>query len=206
MRVPTLLAILLGGALMAVAQFGTIPNTAIAYTSNGSTQYLLQKVAVVSGVSRSVNATTADTTSIIGIALSTAAAGESIQVGTYGAWQCVFDGATTAGDYVQVSTTVNGNCHDAGATFPTSGQVLGRVATTNAGAGTYLLSIFGTEIRGVAAGGSGTVTDFSAGTLSPIFTTSVATSTTTPALTFTLSNFAAHAFLRSALISDLARS
>lgn len=41
-------------------------------------------------------------------------------------------------------------------------------------------------------GGGGTVTSFSAGTLSPLFTTSVATSTTTPALTFTLSNAAAN--------------
>lgn len=40
------------------------------------------------------------------------------------------------------------------------------------------------------AGSTGTVTTFSAGTLSPLFTTSVATATTTPALTFTLSNAA----------------
>ena len=36
--------------------------------------------------------------------------------------------------------------------------------------------------------GTGTVTTFSAGNLSPLFTTSVATATTTPALTFALSN------------------
>ena len=36
--------------------------------------------------------------------------------------------------------------------------------------------------------GSGTVTSFSAGNLSPLFTTSVATATTTPALTFALTN------------------
>lgn len=46
-----------------------------------------------------------------------------------------------------------------------------------------------------AAGGSGSVTDFTAGNLSPLFTTSVATSTSTPALTFTLSNAAAHSYL-----------
>lgn len=39
-------------------------------------------------------------------------------------------------------------------------------------------------------GGSGSVTSFSAGTLSPLFTTSVATATTTPALTFALTNAA----------------
>lgn len=43
-------------------------------------------------------------------------------------------------------------------------------------------------------GGSGTVTNFSAGDLSPLFTTSEATTTTTPALTFSLSNAAAHTF------------
>ena len=43
----------------------------------------------------------------------------------------------------------------------------------------------------LGAGGAGTVTSFSAGTLSPLFTTSVATATTTPALSFTLSNAAA---------------
>jgi hypothetical protein len=43
--------------------------------------------------------------------------------------------------------------------------------------------------------GTGTVTSFSAGNLSPLFTTSVATSTTTPALSFALSNAAQNAFL-----------
>jgi len=40
-------------------------------------------------------------------------------------------------------------------------------------------------------GGAGSLTSFSAGTLSPLFTTSVATATTTPALSFILSNFSA---------------
>ena len=43
--------------------------------------------------------------------------------------------------------------------------------------------------------GLGSVTSFSAGTLNPLFTTSVATSTTTPALTFSLSNAAANTIL-----------
>ncbi len=41
-------------------------------------------------------------------------------------------------------------------------------------------------------GGSGTVTSFSAGNLSPLFTTSVATPTTTPALSFSLSTQSAN--------------
>jgi hypothetical protein len=43
-------------------------------------------------------------------------------------------------------------------------------------------------------GGSGTVTNFSAGDLSPLFTTTETNTTTTPALSFTLSNAAAHTF------------
>ena len=48
-------------------------------------------------------------------------------------------------------------------------------------------SFSGTTLTVTGAGG-GTVTLFSSGTLSPLFTTSVATSTTTPALSFSLSN------------------
>lgn len=46
-----------------------------------------------------------------------------------------------------------------------------------------------------AGGGSGTVTTFSAGNLSPLFTSSVSNAGTTPSLAFTLSNAAAHTFL-----------
>jgi hypothetical protein len=45
------------------------------------------------------------------------------------------------------------------------------------------------KVNGSSSGG--TVTTFSAGTLSPLFTTSVGTASTTPALSFTLSNAAA---------------
>lgn len=41
--------------------------------------------------------------------------------------------------------------------------------------------------NGTGGGGSGSVTSFSSGNLSPLFTTSVATATTTPALSFALS-------------------
>lgn len=44
----------------------------------------------------------------------------------------------------------------------------------------------------VTGGSSGTVTSFSSGNLSPLFTTSVSTATTTPALSFTISNAAAN--------------
>src|SRR5213078_2984817 len=60
---------------------------------------------------------------------------------------CDFDGATTAGNYVQISSTTAGKCHDAGATFPTSGgQVVGRVFSTNGAGGTYGMVLFPGEL------------------------------------------------------------
>jgi hypothetical protein len=52
----------------------------------------------------------------------------------------------------------------------------------------------GTALEYADPTSGGTVTDFSAGNLSPLFTTSEATTTTTPALTFSLSNADAHKF------------
>lgn len=54
------------------------------------------------------------------------------------------------------------------------------------------LTLTGTTLT--ASGSGGTVTSFSAGNLSPVFTTSVATATTTPALSFSLSNAAANTY------------
>ena len=50
----------------------------------------------------------------------------------------------------------------------------------------------GIDLQDGGAPGGGSVTSFSAGNLSPLFTTSVATATSTPALTFSLSNAAAN--------------
>jgi hypothetical protein len=66
----------------------------------------------------------------------------------------------------------------------------GSAWTTLAGnnSGTNVLTENSSGVLSWSAPGTGTVTNFSAGNLSPLFTSSVATSTTTPALTFALSN------------------
>jgi len=93
-----------------------------------------------------------------------------------------------------------------------TGSTSGRITIQPASiAGTYTLTlpvddgtsnqVLQTDGNGILSwatvsggGSSGTVTDFSAGNLSPLFTTSVANSTTTPALTFNLSNVAANTY------------
>jgi len=70
---------------------------------------------------------------------------------------------------------------------------------SNGGGGTFVQDVFerndslfqvkeGVEYFVALLGSGGTVTSFSSGNLSPLFTTSVATATTTPALSFALSN------------------
>ena len=78
---------------------------------------------------------------------------------------CIFDGTTTFGDYIQISTTIAGDCHDTGsATYPTSGAVIGRVQSTNAGTGTAAnVNLYSPGITGALAANylsvGGAVTD-----------------------------------------------
>lgn len=124
----------------AAAQTQTFVNA----TSGGTTANLIVKL--TGAPSTVINATTTDSTGAVGICFSGCGTSGSAQVSVAGQNSCVFDGATTAGDYVQISGTVNGDCHDSGAT-PAAGQVIGRVLSTNVGAGTYTIDLFPAEIR-----------------------------------------------------------
>jgi hypothetical protein len=138
------------GNVGATGATGASGPSTVSYTSNGSSVNLLQTLTTVSSASRAVNATTSNLTGLIGIASSTVSAGSAVLVNVYGTASCVFDGATTAGDYVQASATVAANCHDAGASYPTSNQVLGLVLSTNASGGTFTVFLYGLEIRGTS--------------------------------------------------------
>lgn len=74
----------------------------------------------------------------------------------------------------------------------TGTNTAGRLAI---GTNTQVLTSNGTTASWVTPSGGGSVTSFSSGNLSPLFTTSVATATTTPAQTFSLSTAAAHSYL-----------
>lgn len=118
-------------------------------SSPGTVVNTLTKLSVVGTSALASIASAGDTGGVVGICVlncGTGATNSTLQQN--GAVVCVFDGSTTAGDYVQISGTVAGNCHDAGAAYPIAGgQIIGRVGSTNAGAGNYTINLFGPELQ-----------------------------------------------------------
>src|SRR5262249_50059782 len=113
-------------------------------TNDTTTGTTVNKLAKLTGApSKALITATSDPAGAIGIVVGGAGTSGSAQIARVGTASCVFDGATTAGDYVTISATTAGDCHDAGATFPTSGgQVLGRVLSTNGAGGTYAMVLY----------------------------------------------------------------
>lgn len=123
-------------------------------TSTGTTRYRLAKL--TGAPSKAVIVGTSDTDGAIGIVTGSAGTSGIATIQTAGQVLCDFDGATTAGNYVQISGTTAGKCHDAGSSAPASGQVLGRVLSTNGSSGNYLMLLQPGGSGG--GGGSGDVT------------------------------------------------
>ena len=145
--------------LVIASQFGTLANLNPTFTisnaaSTGTTLNTLTKL--TGAPSTAVISAITDTGGAVGITTAGAGTAGTATITTAGKISCVFDAATTAGDYVQISSTTAGNCHDTGAgTYPTSGQVLGRVLSTNGSGGTYTLDLFPSEIAASSGGGGG---------------------------------------------------
>ena len=129
-------------------------------TTEGTTGVGTNQLAKLSGApSTAVKTATTDTSGAVGICTSACGAGVTATISYAGVVGCVFDGATTAGDYVQISSTVAGECHDSAlATYPTSGQVMGRVLSTNGAGGTFNIDLFPAEIKAVSGGGGAPAT------------------------------------------------
>lgn len=129
----------------------------------GTTGTTVNKLAKLTGApSTALIAATTDTDNVLGIVVGGAGTTGNAQIAIVGQASCVFDGATTAGDYVQISATTAGDCHDAGATRPTGSLAIGRVLSTNGAGGTFAVALT-VGFTGTGAGGSGTVNTATAG-------------------------------------------
>lgn len=144
-----------GGAWVAGSCTGTASNPSITIANAGTTGTTVSTLAKLTGApSTAVITATTDTGGAVGIVTGGAGTTGSATITTAGQVNCVFSNATTAGDYVQISAVTAGNCADAGATYPTSGQVVGRVLSTNAAAGTYQINLFPSEIKAASGAAS----------------------------------------------------
>ena len=128
-------------------------------SSTGTTANTLTKL--TGAPSTAIIVATTDTGGDIGITISGAGTAGNATIQIAGLVNCVFSNATTAGDYVQISTGTAGDCLDTGAaTYPVAnGQVIGRVLSTNGSAGTYPIDLFPSEIQAsnvATIGGLGT--------------------------------------------------
>jgi hypothetical protein len=102
-------------------------------STTGTTANSLVKLA--GAPSTGVISATTDTSGIIGICQSGCGTRGTARIVYTGKATCNFDGATTAGHYVQISSSVGGDCTDAGSSRPSSGEIIGRVLATLASAG-----------------------------------------------------------------------
>jgi hypothetical protein len=132
-----------------------IPGTSVTLANQSPTGTTTNKLTKLTGApSTLIVAATTDTSGVIGVCVQSCGTTGNGVVQQEGTAPCVFDGATTAGDFVQISTTVAGDCHDAGATYPASaGEVVGTVTSTNGAGGTFNLNLFTPDV--ITAGGSG---------------------------------------------------
>src|SRR5262249_14118707 len=107
--------------------------------NDAATGTSLNFLAKLNGASSScaVKLATSDTSGALGIVVGGSGTTGNAVIAYRGYASCSFDGSTTAGDYVQISSTNAADCHDSGSGYPTAGQVIGRVLSTNTGAGTY---------------------------------------------------------------------
>ena len=138
---------------------GLVPD-AIEVLNAASTGTALHKLAKLTGApSTAVVVGAGDTTGAIGIVIDGAGTSGPAVIVDHGQTACVFDGATVAGDYVQISPSVAGDCHDAGGAFPSTGQVLGIVTSTNGSGGTYTVLLVLRQPSTSTGGGGSTPTD-----------------------------------------------
>lgn len=145
-----LLVLLLCASTFAQDSTQTARKVVVGITNATVTGTTLHRLAKLSGApSKALIVATTDTDGVLGVVTSGAGVAGIATIQTGGVSKasegggCDFDGATTAGDYISISSTAAGKCHDTGSsTYPTSGQVVGRVLSTNVGAGTYDVLLF----------------------------------------------------------------
>jgi len=152
----SLFVILLAAASLH-AQQAVLPYTEVV-PNDSSTGTTVNRFASKSSAGAAIISTAGNTSGVIGVVIDNAGTAGSAIIQKMGAAPIGIDadGSTTTGHYMTLSGSTNGKGTDAGASCPSSGQVLGFWTQTGSGAGTYSAVIDLTLCTG--SSGSGTVT------------------------------------------------
>jgi hypothetical protein len=101
--------------------------------NDGTTGTTLSQLAKANSSGAAINAGTSDTGIPVFIVIGGAGTTGNAQLAIAGAVSCKFDASGgTAGHFVQASTSTAGTCHDAGASVPTSGWIVGTLLSSPA--------------------------------------------------------------------------
>lgn len=122
------------------------------YSGNGSAA--VRRLLVESGGDAAIAAIT-DTGGVIGVGVRGSSGSVTFAQAGYVAldFEGVFNDQSNVGDYVTISSVSAGRGHAAGPTYPTSGQIIGRIIAVSLGEVVGFIELFGAEVRG----GSGTL-------------------------------------------------
>ena len=129
---------------------GNVNMTVANSSSTGTTTNRLAKL--TGAPSTALITATSDTENAVGVCTSGCGTTGNATIAILGQVNCDFDGATTAGNFVTISSTTAGKCHDAGSAFPTSGAAYGKVLTTNGASGTFSMELMTPDIAFQNAG------------------------------------------------------
>lgn len=139
--------------------YSTIPND-----STGTALFKLAKIGSNGLVS---TAGVTDTSNAVGIISGGAGNSGIATICILGNCPCIFDNTPHIRDYVTISTSIAGECHDAGSVFPTSGQLLGNVGSKNAPRGAS--AMVDMTLRQTAISPSGMSTNTVSCVTNPVF-------------------------------------
>ena len=119
---------------------------------NSSTATVLNKLTKMYGANTVTIGTTGDTDGMIGIVVGNAGTTGNAQIAINGQALCAFDSAPTGiGDFVTISSTTAGDCHDSGTKVRSglTSQIIGQVVNTVASGGNYAVAL---NLNGVGGG------------------------------------------------------
>ena len=124
--------------------------------ANGSVATVLNSLAKLDTSGHATAALSSDTDGMVGVVVGNAGTSGKAQVAMNGQAACTFDGTTTAGDFVTISGTNAGYCHDTGSTTRSAtAQTIGRALTVNSGSGTTATVALGLNAFGASGSAVG---------------------------------------------------